>query len=497
MEITTFSFAVFVIVAAIGFRWLPQCLKNIWLLFACMIFIISWSWTFLIVLLSVAAINFYLGKHVADARRGKQILWMGISINLLALLVLKYANFYLPELTVLLTRIGVQDGAGGIQILVPIGISFITLQMISYLLDIHNQRMQAEAAFVNFAVYVLYFPKILAGPIERAKTFLPRLKSPQNLTGKSILQNFTLVLMGLIRKVIFADTLIAMIPAQAFQQPSQYPAPLLAIWLVVYAFAIYNDFAGYTSMVRGISGFFGIELTNNFKVPYFSRNFSEFWNRWHISLSSWLRDYIYFPLSRWLRKKIPDQNHAVNLVIPPVLTMLASGLWHGLGWNTLLWGGLHGVYLVMERVIGLWRPRSALTVRPKWQQFISAVLIFFFILMAWVPFHTGVIPAVHYWQNLFMISNWGLSNYLAYIAPLIQNEGLSRASTILVYLFPFLQAALILVPALGLDLIQYKDEFRFQKWPAWLQVALLVLVLAILFLLSFAEKGAPFIYQNF
>lgn len=497
MGITTFLFAGFVVLAAIGYRWLPQRIKNLWLLFACAVFIVSWSWKFLIILLLLATINYFLGKHVADVRQGKKFLWAGVVVNLLALLLFKYSNFYLPALTSLLAKLGVQTGAGGLQILAPLGISFITLQMISYLLDVHYGRMQAEVGFVKFAVYVLYFPKILAGPIERVKTFLSRLDSPQKWSGESILQSFTLVLVGLIRKIIFADTLTAMIPAQAFQQSSQYPAPLLAIWLLAYAFAIYNDFAGYSSMVRGISGFFGIELTNNFNIPYFSRSFSEFWNRWHISLSNWLRDYIYFPLSRWLRKKIPDHNHAVHLIVPPILTMLVSGLWHGLGWNTLLWGGLQGSFIVLERVAGLWGPRVALTELPRWRQVISAAVIFFCILMAWVPFHTGIIPAVHYWQNLFTITNWRFSVYKAYFVLAAQNESFPLASLRMISLFPFLQVALILLPALGLDLIQYKGEFRFRKWPAWLQFVLLALVVLSLFLLSFAEKGAPFIYQNF
>ncbi len=497
MGITTFLFAGFVVLAAIGYRWLPQRIKNLWLLFACTVFIVSWSWKFLFILLLLAATNYYLGRHVTDVLRGKKILWAGVVVNLLALLLFKYSNFYLPALVSLLTKLGVRTGAGGLQILAPLGISFITLQMISYLLDIYYGRTQAEMDFVKFAVYVLYFPKILAGPVERVKIFLSRLNSPQKWSGKSLLHSFTLVLVGLIRKIIFADTLTAMIPAQAFQQSSQYPAPLLATWLLAYAFAIYNDFAGYTSMVRGISGFFGIELTNNFNIPYFSRSFSEFWTRWHISLSNWLRDYIYFPLSRWLRKKISDPNHAVHLLVPPILTMLVSGLWHGMGWNTLLWGGLQGSFIVLERVAGLWGPRVAVTEFPRWRQVISAAVIFFCILMAWVPFHTGILPAIHYWQNLFTIPNWRPSVYNAYLVLATQNEFFPLASLRKISLFPFFQVALILLPALVLDVIQYKDEFSFRKWPAWLQVLVLALVMLILFLLSFAEKGAPFIYQNF
>ena len=497
MGITTILFAGFVVVAVIGYRWLPQRIKNIWLLLACAIFIVSWSWKFLVMLLLLAAINYLLGQYVCDARQGKKFLWVGIFVNILALLVLKYSHFYLPALSSLFARLGVQTGAGGLQILAPIGISFITVQMISYLIDVHHGRMQANAGFVKFAIYVLYFPKILAGPVERVKIFLSRLDAPQKLSGALALQSFTLVVVGLIRKIIFADALTAMISEQAFQQTSQYPAPLLALWLLVYAFAIYNDFAGYTSIVRGISGFFGIELTSNFNIPYFARSFSEFWNRWHISFSNWLRDYIYFPLSRWLRKKIPNHNHIVHLIVPPILTLLVSGLWHGLGWNILLWGGLQGSFIVLEGITGSWGTRVALDKLPKWRQVISAAGVFLCVLLAWVPFRTGIIPAVHYWQNLFTPSNWQASVYNTYVAQAAQDHFFPSVSLGWIPLFPFIQAALILLPALGLDLIQYKDEFSFRKWPVWLQVVLLVLVVLILFLLSFAEKGAPFIYQSF
>jgi alginate O-acetyltransferase complex protein AlgI len=497
MGIATFLFAGFVILAAIGFRLLPQRIKNLWLLFACMVFITSWSWKVLLLLLFLAICNFILGRFVADVQYGKRILWLGIVLNLLVLLLFKYSNFYLPTLTSLLTKLGVWTGIGGIQILAPLGISFITLQLISYLLDIHYGRMQAESGFIPFAIYVLYFPKILAGPIERARTFISRLNTPQELSNESVRKNISLVLVGLIRKIIFADTLIAMIPSAAFQKSSQYPAPLLAIWLLAYAFAIYNDFAGYTCMVRGISGFFGIELTNNFNVPYFSRNFSEFWNRWHISLSNWLRDYIYFPLSRLLRKTVSDKDNTIHLIIPPVVTMLASGLWHGIGWNTLLWGGLHGSFIVLERVAGMKRSRVAPTSLPRWRQVLSGMVIFFCILMAWVPFRAGVVPAVHFWKNLFTISNWQYSFYNAYMVLKIQNEGFLLVTLQKLIFLPIIQLLVILLPALGLDLIQYKDELSFRMWSPWLKGFLLAVVLLTLFLLSFAEKGAPFIYQNF
>jgi D-alanyl-lipoteichoic acid acyltransferase DltB (MBOAT superfamily) len=475
MQITTFLFAGFVIIACAGFRLLPRRYKSVWLLFTSAVFIISWSWKFLVPLLLIAVINYFAGRYVSSPRRGKMILWSAIVVNILALLFLKYNNFFLADLITLLGKLGIRIGAGGVQLLAPLGISFITLQMISYLIDIYYQRVEAEGSFIKFALYLVYFPKILAGPIERIKPFLDQVDAPQELSEQTVKRSISLVIVGLVRKLILADTLIAAIPADVFQKPSQYPALLLALWLLAYAFALYNDFAGYTNIIRGISGFFGIELTNNFNVPYFSRNFSEFWTRWHISLSNWLRNYIYFPLSRYLIKKIPDRNREVHFILPPLITMLVSGLWHGLSWSTFVWGGMHGCFLIFEQLFNRGKARISLDVLPKWRQVLSALGVFFCVVMAWVPFHTGLSASLSYWQSLFSITRQ---------FPNLQDVN-------------FIAPTVVLATAVVMDIFQYKNEFFFLKWPGWLQSALLAAVILTLFLMSSADKGAPFIYQSF
>jgi D-alanyl-lipoteichoic acid acyltransferase DltB (MBOAT superfamily) len=299
--------------------------------------------------------------------------------------------------------------------------------------------------------------------------------APQELTEQTVKRSISLVVVGLVRKLILADSLIAAIPADVFQNPSQYPSLLLVLWLLAYAFALYNDFAGYTNIVRGISGLFGIELTSNFNVPYFSRSFSEFWTRWHISLSNWLRNYIYFPLSRYLIKKIPNRDRVVHFIIPPLITMLVSGLWHGLTWNTFVWGGLHGCFLIIEQLFNRGKARISLDLLPKWRQVLSALGVFIFVVMAWVPFHTGLSATLSYWQSLFSFSRQfaNLQN-VNFFAPMV-----------------------VLAMAIVVDIFQYKNEFFFLKWPGWLQSALLAAVILTLFLMSSADKGAPFIYQSF
>ena len=206
-------------------------------------------------------------------------------------MIFKAASFYLYRLTSLLEQTGIQPGLGGLQIIIPLGLSYYVLQNISYLVDVYRGQIPASTNRVDFSLYLAYFPKMVAGPIERARTFLPILARPRRVDNQALSRSLILILVGLVRKLLIGDLLFAHIPWEAFTgEPGVFSKIELIAWLTVYAFALYNDFAGYTLIVRGVSGFFGIELSPNFRAPYFSRNFTEFWNRWHITLSEWLRD---------------------------------------------------------------------------------------------------------------------------------------------------------------------------------------------------------------
>ncbi len=379
MALTSLNFGIFLLAAVLvywsGDFWLKRIFKikpandagaplaqawrSGWLAAASIAFLLSWSVQAALTLLIITTANFLMGQILGkEEKRRSLVLWLGIGFNLLALIGLKYAGFYLPAVTALIKALGGQD-SGALQILMPIGLSFISVQMISYLIDVYRRQAKPETDWVRFCIYGLYFPKILSGPIERARTFLPRLANPQPLTDQSLARALGLIGVGLVRKVIIANSLYALLPADLFVTPLNYPAQLLALWLAAYSFYLYNDFAGYSALARGVSGLFGIELTQNFNTPFAAQNFSDFWNRWHISLSAWLRDYIYFPLARALRTRIPDSEHKIHVILPPLVTMAVSGLWHGVGWNMLLWGGLHGVYQVVERLLNLNTPRVA------------------------------------------------------------------------------------------------------------------------------------------
>jgi D-alanyl-lipoteichoic acid acyltransferase DltB (MBOAT superfamily) len=299
-----------------------------------------------------------------------------------------------------------------------------------------------------------------------------------------------------VRKIVLADSLLSIIPAAIFQHPETFAGQDLVVYLLAYAFVIYNDFAGYTSIVRGVSGFFGIELTNNFKLPYFSRSISEFWERWHVSLSNWLRDYIFFPTSRALLKKIPKRDQIVNLVVPPFATMLVSGLWHGIGWNFLVWGGLHGFYLFVERVSTLWSPRRLLNELPKWRQVLSTSGIFILVVLAWIPFRMDLVTAWRYLSGMPTVFIW-----IKQLFWFIREKLAGTVPWNNWYGFSFIDSRvfLLLIPALLLDWKQsrHKDETFFSKWPVWGKALFLAFLILVLVLISFADTGAPFIYMGF
>jgi len=497
MSITSLLFAACCLIVILIYWHLPSRYRTWWLFAVSVAFLITWSWELAAIMLVVATVNFYLGHWLGIAANGRRsLLWIGIGFNVIVLVALKYSDFYVSALTRLVERLGFQTGAGGLQLLAPVGLSFATVQMISYLVDINERIVKPEARWMEFALYVVYFPKMLSGPVERARVILPRIKQPQAPDSDSAQRYFWLIVMGVIRKIVLANTLSVLIPADAFVHPNAYQGQDLLLYLLTYAFAIYNDFAGYTSIVRGISGFLGIELTSNFKLPYFSRNFNEFWERWHISLSNWLRDYIFFPVSRVLLKQNRNREHVANLVLPPLATMLVSGMWHGLGWNFLLWGGLHSIYLIVERVTTLRSIKRLPDEWPKWRQAFSALGVFAFVILAWIPFRMDVSTAWQYFLRMartlkwIKLAFWFLREKILGVVAWNNWVGLHALD---------IRILVMLSLAFIFDWMQYrhKDETFFAVWPAWAKALSLSLLAMLLIIFSLASTGTPFIYQGF
>lgn len=284
--------------------------------------------------------------------------------------------------------------------------------MISYFVDLKMGRATLITNPVDFALFMIYFPKLISGPLERTKKFLPLIQSSRKFDRTKFGENFVLIIQGLVRKKVIADLLFIIIPLNLFEAPSNFSVVELAMWLFAYSFALYNDFAGYTSIVRGISGLFGIPLSLNFNVPYYAKNLNEFWQRWHISLSNWLRDYVFFPTTRFLLNRKISRTNIISIIVPPMLTMFISALWHGISWHMIVWGGMHGVYLVIERLWFMNKSRNTSKSDSVWREVGNRLVIFAFVSLAWVPFRANIAASVEFFGIILSPMNWlqALSN---------------------------------------------------------------------------------------
>ena len=476
MNITSIHFVLFIALTLGVYYLLPRRPQNYWLLLVSYGFIATWDWQFAVILGSVTMVNFLIGLRLRVNGQGqRRLLWAGIGFNVLILVVFRAANFFLPQLEVFFERMDISSQADGLQILIPLGLSYYVLQTVSYLVDVYRGQLEAEADLVDFALYLAYFPKLIAGPIERARTFLPKLAQPRVVDNDVLAHSVMLIFLGMTRKLLIADLLMASLLPDIFELPSKYTPPELILWLIIYAFALYNDFAGYTDMVRGVSGLFGIELSANFQTPYFSRNFTEFWKRWHITLSEWLRDYIYFPISRVLRRDNPAFQKVANVVLPPMLTMLVSGLWHGLGLHMLVWGGLHGLYQIAERIPALWRPAIPPQNQPIWRQWLGRGVVFTCVILAWVPFR------------------WELPVAFDLSGALLDWSDIAIRYRRMFFVMPILLGSLLI------DLVQYRsqDEFIFLNWSPLTQAACMAVILLLVFIATGGDFQQPFVYQAF
>lgn len=334
----------------LALHWaVPPARRNAVLLVASYVFYGWWDWRFLGLIAVSTLVDFGIGQRLAvvtdDAVRTR-LLAASLGFNLGVLGVFKYFDFFATEAADLLRAIGVDASGPTLGILLPVGISFYTFQTISYSFDVYRRRVEPTDRLLDFATYVAYFPQLVAGPIERAQRLLPRIQDQAARSfprSERLDRALSLILSGLFKKVVLADG-VAPFVNEVFTDPERFGQVAVAAAVVGFAIQLYGDFSGYTDIARGVSELFGIDLMVNFRQPYLSRNITEFWRRWHISLSDWLRDYVYIPFggnrgSPWFVAR--------NLMA----TMLLGGLWHGASWNFVIWGALHGAALVVHRFL--------------------------------------------------------------------------------------------------------------------------------------------------
>ncbi len=329
--------------------------QNLLLLAASLTFYAAWNHKLVHLIVLSGTIDYFAALGIERSREArKRKLWLIASVasNLSILGFFKYYNFFAESLNELFVLVGLAPGIHTLDILLPVGISFYTFQSMSYTIDVYRGQLTPSRKYLDFLLYVSFFPQLVAGPIERASRLLPRLTRARTpLSTARRLSCLKLALVGYFQKVFIADTL-APISDGILLDPSLHDSLTLLVGLYAFTFQVYCDFSGYSKIARGVAGLLGIELMVNFTQPYFSRSMQELWRRWHISFTTWLRDYLYIPLGGSRRGFLRSQT---NLFI----TLLLSGLWHGASWNFVAWGGLLGVYLTLNRVLSARRTRDS------------------------------------------------------------------------------------------------------------------------------------------
>ena len=461
----------FVALLVLLFFYRQNRAQKVLYLIASYIFYMWWNPAFIILIIFTTAANFVLGKLIwGDGSRAKRRIWLALSLcaNLGILGFFKYYNFFEQNLFVFLQCVGYEANWVSRNIVLPVGISFYTFQAMSYTIDVYRDKMRPTNSVLDFAVFVSFFPQLVAGPIVRASQFLPQLKKQRRHNFD--FNNLVLIYKGLFKKVVIADNLDFFVNA-IFSNPEA--APSLIIWIAAVGFSvqIYCDFSGYTDIAIGIAGLLGFAFPTNFKKPYFAKTPSEFWRKWHITLSTWLRDYIYISMGG-------NRRGTYVLYRNLMLTMLLGGLWHGASWNFVLWGGLHGLILIIYRIFDL---DEHIQKANKLIQGVALLGMQLFVVMTWITFRITDFSKMFVALKKFVLFDFNFS---------IQNVGLGKLN-----FFSTLVIILMFYIFHTFTFISGELDRQAPKWGKSLYVSLIVATVVFYFFIP--TKESPFIYFQF
>ncbi|SNQ43936.1 MBOAT family O-acyltransferase [Cellulophaga lytica] len=366
-------------------------LQNFLLLVASYVFYGWWDWRFLSLIAFSTLVDYtlgvLLGKEEKESKR-KVYLWTSIIVNLGFLGFFKYYNFFVESFVDAFTFFGQEIEIGTLNIILPVGISFYTFQTLSYTIDVYKRNLEPTKKFIAFAAFVSFFPQLVAGPIERASNLLPQILKKRSFNYCEAKDGLRLMLWGLFKKVVIADSLSPIVN-DIFSNYSTLSSPVLIMGAIFFAFQIYGDFSGYSDIAIGTAKLFGIELMSNFKFPYFSKNIGEFWRRWHISLSTWFRDYLYIPLGGSRGSKIKGIRNVFAI-------FLVSGFWHGANWTFIFWGLFHALLFLPSFILGTNRKyveiaKSGFNIVTAIKNVYRTVLTFALVTVGWVFFRAETI----------------------------------------------------------------------------------------------------------
>lgn len=383
MLFNSFQFLVFIAIVIPAYFLLPQKFRWVFLLAASYYFYMSWNVVYILLLFASTLVNYLIARRMnrVEAKRGRlALLWLSVALSFGTLFLFKYYDFTVGLLDGLLSRVGIEAALPKFNLLLPVGISFYTFQIVSYVIDVYYRRTEIERNFGKFALYVSFFPQLVAGPIERADNLLPQFSKRHRFHWVTFQASLYRIFWGYFKKMVVADRLAVLVNT-VYAAPGEYNGWVLAIATVFFAVQIYCDFSGYCDIAIGVARIMGFRLMKNFDNPYFATSIQNFWDRWHISLSTWLRDYVYIPLGG---NRVGRARYIFNVMV----TFIASGVWHGAGINFILWGAAHGVMVTAEK---LYRNRRR-TILPRrlresgLYRLFCILLTFALVNLAWVFF---------------------------------------------------------------------------------------------------------------
>lgn len=443
-------------------------LRNIFLLIVSYLLYLQWKPVYALILLAVTAITYLAALKVNGSRHPKRLITVSVILTLLPLLFFKYFNFINDSISTLLSAIGLDFHLQGLNWAIPIGISFFTFQALGYLWDVYYKRQEPENDFLKYALFISFFPSILSGPINKASLVIPQLKNlrPYFDYGKAV-EGLKMLLWGMFMKVVVADRLALYVDV-VLPNYENYTGLTCFAASILYTIQIYADFAGYSLMAIGVGKTLGLELTENFRRPYFATSITEFWHRWHISLSTWLKDYIYIPMGG---SRCSKARNYWNIFV----TFLVSGIWHGANWTFIVWGCMHGICQIFEKMLGLQKSENGPVVRA-----VRIIITFLLVNMAWIFFRMPTLAdACHVIGRIFDTS-LPMTLYIDLIPNL-----------------PFTVTAIMLLLLKDLRDEYFPGRFRLMesrhvviRWATFMVIMIMILSMGVL-------SSDQFIYANF
>lgn len=405
MVFNSFDFVIFILPVLLVYWFVlkKSCVSQNILLLGASVFFYAWAdWRFLALLVVSTLLNFFLGLKIHESeedRKRSVFLYLGLIFNVGLLLYFKYFNFFYEGFFELLSAFGNTSEYNALRILLPLGISFFTFQTLGYLIDVFNEEIEPSKNLLDFSIFVTFFPKILSGPIERAAAFIPQLQEKRSFSYPVFVDGLRQILWGLFAKIVIAEN-CATVANLIYNNYENEPGSALILGTFFYAIQLYADFSGYSNMAIGVSKLFGIQLMRNFSTPFFSTNISDFWRKWHISLTTWMMDYVFTPLSftwrRWQKR---------GLILSIITTFVLVGFWHGANWTFVVYGFLHGIYFIPLVYSGKMNT-SEIVAKGKWLPSIKELLkmlsLFVLIMLTDVFFRaSNVGTAFEYLKKIF------------------------------------------------------------------------------------------------